>query len=1003
MNALITTDSIVRAMARMDTKQPRAKSTAMVATSTTAMERILQQGKPGGWASDHRAEADRYTGWNFVAVSAIAKAVQMAEVNAYTWQEEEPREKPEIDAENNSVRKSYAADIDKGEPFSRKSPLMMMLRRPNPKQSGASFRYEQAMQLSLTGTCLVWNVPNIFGKVVRRYVIPTATAEPCSPNPQYPDGYWRVSPESTRWGNTSTWYWLYGVLSSIDFCIDANEIQAIRWPHPIFKDDGYSTISAVASWTDQSEQIERSRCNNFRNGYRPSVVISMDEWTGTQDEFDRLKAQMNAEYASVDNNGKIHLVSGIGTRVDILDKDVHEMDYTQSSEELRDSILAGHGVPGAAVGLVSPTGREGVYAPLLQFSKNLEPLLTLMAEEDNEYWVWQYGTDAYVEYLPQRVDDPEQDRADLNLLLTAKAITKGELRQRMGLDLFGDERDDEIAGTDPAAQEMMMMGGGMGGFPPPPAGQTGPKPPAQGGFPKPEDENSGDDLMLKSLGMSVGSGAGGGLLVPEEYDVHVKHTPGGHSHDQKRHGSRNGASGASAGERAASIARKLRQMAADVTARITGSGYSRRYPDDYPEIYDAAVKLVDDYYDDDPGHHRMLTNILQSHFPVPYHAKHMGPGSHPGTGSSQQIHGGGGAGGKQTGINRVADELADELVCKDGICELIRSQDRTSVNNPHRVDPRADADHDGVTDAARVGVPSDADPNKIPRMANLTKEERAVEERFASAYEADPEGMTAKYDSMVRATAVEEGEPLLAKTYNADDAKLLSEDYRSELKNRSKYNIAVHQTAHAIAKQAFIKRLDELKSLPEDQRYVLITQGGVAAGKGHALRHNEQMKRLSNSIGAVWDAAGEQNGTDMDWIQDALNERGLTGIYAFVAVDPINHKHAGINGVLGRATKKGRMVDVRLFAESYEIGAQNFLNFKAKLAREGRANAKFVILHSDGPQPKVVNEMPRQATAEAVYAEAKRRLIESDLPNWVKLGGLIGERVWDEAGEEVSQ
>lgn len=52
-------------------------------------------------------------------------------------------------------------------------------------------------------------------------------------------------------------------------------------------------------------------------------------------------------------------------------------------------------------------------------------------------------------------------------------------------------------------------------------------------------------------------------------------------------------------------------------------------------------------------------------------------------------------------------------------------------------DPRADKDKDGITDAARVGIcgTCTAPPSDIPRLPNLTADERDVEARFADAFE----------------------------------------------------------------------------------------------------------------------------------------------------------------------------------------------------------------------------------------------------------------------------
>jgi hypothetical protein len=132
-------------------------------------------------------------------------------------------------------------------------------------------------------------------------------------------------------------------------------------------------------------------------------------------------------------------------------------------------------------------------------------------------------------------------------------------------------------------------------------------------------------------------------------------------------------------------------------------------------------------------------------------------------------------------------------------------------------DVEEDTDGDGVTDRARVGVGAREipPPPLVPRLPNLTPQERAVETAFAEAYQSDPGGMARQYLSMVRAS----GPPV---KFEADAAKNLfapwageglTEDQRAEV--RATMNTALHQTASAIAKRAFLIHLDQMS--PEER------------------------------------------------------------------------------------------------------------------------------------------------------------------------------------------
>ena len=60
------------------------------------------------------------------------------------------------------------------------------------------------------------------------------------------------------------------------------------------------------------------------------------------------------------------------------------------------------------------------------------------------------------------------------------------------------------------------------------------------------------------------------------------------------------------------------------------------------------------------------------------------------------------------------------------------------IARPTETNPFKDKNMDGVTDSARVGVPGmevPPPPGELPRIPNLTSDERAVESRFADAFD----------------------------------------------------------------------------------------------------------------------------------------------------------------------------------------------------------------------------------------------------------------------------
>jgi len=218
----------------------------------------------------------------------------------------------------------------------------------------------------------------------------------------------------------------------------------------------------------------------------------------------------------------------------------------------------------------------------------------------------------------------------------------------------------------------------------------------------------------------------------------------------------------------------------------------------------------------------------------------------------------------------------------------------------------------------------------IPRFARLSPAERVIETRLADAVQRDP----ASAVQGMRALAEASGSPDLP-VFEVDAAKLLFEGYGSgrrpanaaELGFRLRFNHVLHPSAVAIARLAFLERLDQLSALPDDDvhRLIFVTNGGCAAGKGDLLTLARSALGDKAQFGAVWDSAGEGDALENAWILRAAQKRRLKVLFGFAQADPAT-RYAS---VLSRAELSGRVVDVLTFVDSYSHGAEVFRNFLA--------------------------------------------------------------------------
>lgn len=360
--------------------------------------------------------------------------------------------------------------------------------------------------------------------------------------------------------------------------------------------------------------------------------------------------------------------------------------------------------------------------------------------------------------------------------------------------------------------------------------------------------------------------------------------------------------------------------------------------------------------------------------------------------------------------------------------------------------PMQDGDKDGIDDAARVGVPADMVPSPpgIPRLPNLSKEEKEIESRFIDAFEKDPDGVADQYLRMIGNgnKFVTDDAKMLSPDYTpegsdpgaqlfrsiskrvadgekhdevvaslSDEEKALYEDTRRQVGDqRAKYNIAFHQVANAIAKRAFVKKLDELAKLPEGdaRRSVLVTSGGCGAGKGFAIKNVDVAKDVGSKVGAIWDAAGEQNSTENPWILEECKKRGLKANFLFVDADPKVTWADPQRGVSQRAANfppqgEGRMVDARLFADSYALGAKNFEKFHEQ--NKDSEDANFMFINSRGSKIELADGLSEEAKAtntDELTAWALEEIETKAPTEAIKQGAKVGNRIWEDAPKKTA-
>lgn len=216
----------------------------------------------------------------------------------------------------------------------------------------------------------------------------------------------------------------------------------------------------------------------------------------------------------------------------------------------------------------------------------------------------------------------------------------------------------------------------------------------------------------------------------------------------------------------------------------------------------------------------------------------------------------------------------------------------------------------------------------IPRQPRLSAREREIETAFAEWIEGDPSRAVEAAARLAEANGSPD-QPI----FEVDSIKRLVPEYGSDGKPSSddeylfrlEHNHALHPAAVALARMAFIDRLDVLATLPagDPAKRVFVTNGGCAAGKGSLTEIVKNALGDKARFGAVWDAAGEGDALENAWVLRAAGARDIDVVFGYAQADP----RTRYEGVLARAEGTGRVVDVLTFVNSYAEGARAFRAF----------------------------------------------------------------------------
>lgn len=375
-------------------------------------------------------------------------------------------------------------------------PFVRLFERVNENDTWPDFMSQWVMQQDLTGTAFLWNRPSLLGfdaPPAEFYILPTALMGAFIPafleGGAYPYGAWRVLPYYPSG--------LYGMLPSTlvasGAVLDGRTVKRHRRPHPLYRWDGYSPLTAGGVQFDVLESIDQSRKAAMDHGFRPDAIATIKG--ATKETLDTLTTAFEQSQGGARNAHRILFGNGDNLDVETLNTAPREMDYGAGWDQMVKVSLAILGVPPAVAGLVEASSYSQLFASLKQFhTLNLGPLARSIGAFLTKNVVAPHDRDTVVQIDLPEIDDKEMELKKEDFLAKYGLQTINEARGWAGLE--------EVPWGDvPIGKGGAEEGGGLPGQPDNPATDAGVIQP-------------GGDANAALRGILGQSGAAGGPKTP---------------------------------------------------------------------------------------------------------------------------------------------------------------------------------------------------------------------------------------------------------------------------------------------------------------------------------------------------------------------------------------------------------------------------------------------------------------------------------------------------------
>lgn len=300
-------------------------------------------GKPR--PENYQGAVDNYISWAYACISRNAFSVAKGNLRLYKTL-------------RSSIGKEYEEITD--------HPFLDLMDNVNPYFNKFELWCLTVTFLDLTGNAYWWLVKDQLGVPRAIWNIPAHWMKIAPSKTEFIAGYVMQQP---------------GFPDVVPFQPD--EIVHFKYPSPYSIFYGCSPMFAASYDIDINRELKSHGVHFLGNSAQPAGVLTTDS-TLSEKEYQRLREMWNLRHKGSKNSGKIAILEA-GLHYEKTGSNLAELQFSDTSKNVRDSILAIFGVPASQLGLVEDVNRANAEANEYVYQNStILPKLKLIEEKLNE-------------------------------------------------------------------------------------------------------------------------------------------------------------------------------------------------------------------------------------------------------------------------------------------------------------------------------------------------------------------------------------------------------------------------------------------------------------------------------------------------------------------------------------------------------------------------------------------------------------------------------------------